>query len=98
MAVSVQARYLAIAVLLGSYVVALPSAIQWSVPGGEQTIVWIGALLSAFAITALLALLSPKVRAVAMAERHRTMFYASALVIVLYLAWAGSLLLRPMSE
>jgi hypothetical protein len=68
------------------------------VPGGERLIVAIGALLAAVAAIAMLLLLSPKVRGAAMAQQHRVIFYASVVVIALYLGWAGSLLLLPISE
>ncbi|MHA6204916.1 hypothetical protein ACXU4B_10865 [Dyella soli] len=96
--VSVQPRYLAVALLIGVYALVLPWAVQWLVPGGEHIFVGLGALLAVMAIIAVLALLVPKVRAAVMTERHRVIFYASTLVIALYLGWAGSLLLRPISE
>jgi len=98
MIVSVHTRYLAVAVLIGAYVLVLPFAVQWLVPGAEYLIFGVGALLAAIGMAAVAMLLSPKVRAAAMAGRNRTIFYASVAVLALYLCWAGSLLVYPISE
>jgi len=87
--------YLGLASLIVIFMASLRSLILHFVPGAENLILGVGSLLLLFAIIAITSLLVQSTRQSIKSNKAKYLIYLSLLISVLYVAFAGSLIIFP---
>ena len=89
--------YIVLAISVTTYLIGLPFAVAAYISGSERVILWCGSVLLFLSLASLVALAFPTVRSSLRDTRQRRGLFISVAIIALYSAWAGSLLVFPLS-
>jgi hypothetical protein len=89
--------YMVLAISVTTYLIGLPFAVAAYIPGSERVILWCGSVLLFLSLASLVALAFPAVRSSLRGTKQRRVLFISVAIVVLYSAWAGSLLVFPLS-